>query len=126
VVAAAISVAQAETDASPLPTSAQSWARVVYRFARDTGGLTLQRVIARSDGTTERLASTLSALLAQPGAVQPEQCDLLADRLLERRVRGVLAPDRALHLVRVLAGARDVLLDCCRGPPSRTGAPRWC
>jgi superfamily II DNA or RNA helicase len=111
VVAAAISVGQTGTDGSPLPAPAQSWARVVYRFARDSGGLSLERFIARSDGTTERLATTLSALLAQPGAVQPEQCDLLADRLLERRARGVLAPDKVEHLVRVLAGARDVLLD---------------
>jgi superfamily II DNA or RNA helicase len=111
VAAAAISLTQAETGDKPLPSAAQAWARVVYRFARQQGGLSLERLIARSDGTTLPLATTLTALLAQPGAVQPEQCDLLADRLLERRGRGVLLPDKLDSLLQVLVGARNVLLD---------------
>jgi superfamily II DNA or RNA helicase len=111
VAAAAIALGQAEDGDSALPSAAQTWARVVYRFARAKGGLTLERVIARSDGTTQPLTTTLSALLNQPGAVQPEQCDLQADRLLERRSRGVLLPEKLDALVRVLVGARNVLLD---------------
>jgi superfamily II DNA or RNA helicase len=86
----------------------------VYRFARAPGGLSLERAIARGGAgeTTETaLEGTLSSLLAQPGSVQPEQCDLLADRLLERRSRGVLLPEKLDALLKVLVGARDVLLD---------------
>src|SRR6185436_1943241 len=113
VAAAAISLGQ-EGESQPPAASTASWARVVYRFARGSGGLTLERAIARggSGETSETpLESTLSALLAQPGSVQPEQCDLLADRLLERRSRGVLAPEKLDALLRVLVGARNVLLD---------------
>jgi superfamily II DNA or RNA helicase len=113
VAAAAISLGQ-EGEAQPVPTSTASWARVVYRFARGPGGLSLERAIARGGAgeTSEtRLEGTLSSLLAQPGSVQPEQCDLLADRLLERRSRGVLSPEKLDALLKVLVGARNVLLD---------------
>jgi superfamily II DNA or RNA helicase len=116
VAAAAISLGQEGEGAAekPAPASTASWARVVYKFARAEGGLTLERVIARGGAgeTTETpLLTTLSALLAQPGSVQPEQCDLLADRLLERRTRGVLPPEKLEALLRVLVGAHNVLLD---------------
>jgi superfamily II DNA or RNA helicase len=111
VAAAVISLGQADGEAKPLPTAAQTWARVVYRFARGAGGLSVERFIARSDGSVTALTGTLSGLLNRPGSVQPEQHDLRADLLLERRGRGVLPPDKLDALVRVLVGARDVLLD---------------
>jgi superfamily II DNA or RNA helicase len=115
VAAAAISLGQdGDSGDKPAPATTASWARVVYRFARAQGGLTLERVIARGGAgeTTETpLATTLSALLAQPGSVQPEQCDLLADRLLERRNRAALPPEKLDALLRVLVGAHNVLLD---------------
>ena len=45
VAAAAISLEQSASEDKPPPTSTQSWARVVYRFARAQGGvgLTLER-----------------------------------------------------------------------------------
>jgi superfamily II DNA or RNA helicase len=114
VAAASISLVQSDGDEKPAPASTASWARVIYRFARAQGGITLARAIARGGAgeTTETpLESTLSSLLNQPGSVQPEQCDLLADRLLERRSRGVLAPEKVDALLKVLVGAREVLLD---------------
>ena len=114
VVAAAISVQQAESQAMPLPAVATRWSRVVYRFARAEGGLTLSRALAHADGSLTPLAAGLTALLADPAEkakLQLEQCDLIADRALERPVRGNVPPDRLEALLRILEPARDVTLD---------------
>lgn len=114
VVAAAISVQQAERQEAPLQAAASRWARVVYRFTRVDGGLQLERALVHADGREEPLEGTLSALLARPAqaaTLQVEQADLNADRLLERRTRGALPPERLEALLRVLEQARNVLLD---------------
>lgn len=114
VVAAAISVQQAERQEAPLQAAASRWARVVYRFTRVDGGLQLERALVHADGREEPLEGSLAALLARPAqaaSVQVEQADLNADRLLERRTRGALPPERLEALLRVLEQARNVLLD---------------
>ncbi|MET0403087.1 MAG: SNF2-related protein, partial [Cystobacter sp.] len=114
VVAAAISVQQAEKQDTPLEVAAARWSRVVYRFTRAEGGLALQREIAHADGTSEVLEDSLALLMAKPARaakLQVEQGDLLADRLLEKRVRGALPPERLEAVLKVLDQARNVLLD---------------
>ncbi len=113
VVAAAISVQQADKQETPLEAAASKWSRVVYRFTRVEGGLQLHRTLAHADGTEEPLES-LAALLANPAraaTMQVEQSDLNTDRLLERRTRGALPPERLDALLTALAPSRNVLLD---------------
>jgi superfamily II DNA or RNA helicase len=114
VVAAAISIQQAEKQDTPLEATANKWSRVVYRFSRASGGLELHRSLAHADGTEEPLEDNLASVLARPAQaakLQVEQSDLLADRLLERRTRGALPPERLEALLQVLQQARNVLLD---------------
>jgi superfamily II DNA or RNA helicase len=116
--ASAIALSQAEGDgtgeAKPVQTSADVWARVVYRFAQVEGGLTLRRFIVRADSSETLLDGTLSALLARPSearSLQIEQWDLQADRLLETGARATLPPTKLDALIRVLLGCRMVFLD---------------
>jgi superfamily II DNA or RNA helicase len=114
VVAAAISLQQAETQETPLVTTASRWSRVVYRFTRVPGGLELQRALAHADGKEEPLEGSLASLMAQPAqaaTLQMEQSDLVTDRLLERRTRGALSPEKLDALLTALQPARNVLLD---------------
>jgi superfamily II DNA or RNA helicase len=113
-VAAAIALQQAETAAAPLPAASARWSRVFYRFFRaEGGGLRLQRVLRKADGTEAPLES-VAALLARPAeaaALQVEQHDVLADRLLERPTRAALPSTRLEALLKVLQPSRTVLLD---------------
>jgi superfamily II DNA or RNA helicase len=117
--AAAIALGQAgqpsaDGGSPPLKTSTEAWARVAYRFGQAEAGLTLRRFIVRADGGEAELTSTLSALLARPAearALQVEQFDLQADRLLETSARGVLPPSKLDALLQVLVGCRTVFLD---------------
>jgi superfamily II DNA or RNA helicase len=116
--AAAIALGQAVGDGdgagAPVKSSAELWARVAYRFAQADAGLVLRRVILRADGTVTPLEGTLSALLSRPAearALQVEQCDLQADRLLETAARAILPPTKLDALIRVLVGCRMVFLD---------------
>ncbi|MGZ3460991.1 MAG: SWIM zinc finger family protein, partial [Archangium sp.] len=114
VVAAAIFVQQAEKQDIPLEAVPNRWSRVVYHFTRADGGLQLHRALAHPDGTEEPLEDSLASLVARPAkaaTMQVEQSDLLADRLLERRTRGALPPERLEALLQVLQQARNVLLD---------------
>ncbi|MHB8875019.1 MAG: SWIM zinc finger family protein, partial [Myxococcaceae bacterium] len=114
VVAAAISLQQAETGQASLPAAAARWSRVVYRFSRAEGGLALSRVLAQADGSEAPLDKGLAPLLANPvekAKLQLEQCDLLADRALERPFRGPFPPERLEGLLGILEPARNVLLD---------------
>ncbi|MBM7112115.1 DEAD/DEAH box helicase [Archangium primigenium] len=114
VVAAAIAVQQAEKQEAPMEVTATRWSRVVYRFSRVEGGLELHRHIAHADGTAEPLEESLALVLARPARaakLQVENADLLADRLLEKRTRGALPPERLEALLKVLEPARNVLLD---------------
>jgi superfamily II DNA or RNA helicase len=114
VAAAVIALGQGETEEKTTPTTTSVWGRVVYRLSRAEGGLTLRRSIVRADQGETPLEGTLSGLLSKPAlasSVQPEQHDLLADRLLESGARAVLPPTKLDALLRVLVGARNVLLD---------------
>ncbi|WP_163997123.1 DEAD/DEAH box helicase [Pyxidicoccus caerfyrddinensis] len=115
VVAAAISIQQAEKQETPLETAAARWSRVVYHFTRADGGLELRRALAHADGREEPLEGSLTSLVAQPAkaaTLQVENADLLADRILEaRRTRGTLAPETLEAILKVLENARNVLLD---------------
>jgi len=114
VVAAAISLQQAESQETPLQTTASRWSRVVHRFTRVPGGLELQRTLAHADGKEEPLEGNLASLIAQPAqaaTLQVEQADLVVDRLLERRTRGALSPEKLDALLKALEPARNVLLD---------------
>ena len=113
VVAATLSLQQAEKQDTPLEVTAAKWARVVYHFTRADGGLQLERALVHADGREEPLES-LTALLAKPAqaaTLQVEQSDILADRLLERRTRGALSPEKLDVLLRALEPSRNVLLD---------------
>ncbi|WP_426751190.1 SNF2-related protein [Myxococcus sp. Y35] len=115
VVAAAISIQQAEKQDTPMETAATRWARVVYHFTRVDGGLELRRSIVQVDGTETPLEGSLTSLMARPAEaakLQVENADLLADRILEqRRTRGMLAPETLEAVLKVLESARNVLLD---------------
>ena len=106
--------AEEGSEAAAEAPATSSWGRVVYRFSRADAGLKLRRFIAAGDGPETPLPGTLSALLSQPGkagTVQPEQYDLKADLLLEAGAGGVLPPSKLDALLKVLVGARTVLLD---------------
>jgi superfamily II DNA or RNA helicase len=118
--AAAIALGQAQADgdgagAGPaVKSSAEVWSRVAYRFRQVDEGLTVRRFVVRADGTETPLDGSLAALLARPGdarALQVEQCDLQADRLLESSARAVLPPSKLDALIQVLVGCRMVFLD---------------
>jgi len=114
VVAAAISLQQAESQEAPLQTTSSLWSRVVHRFTRVPGGLELHRTLAHADGKEEPLEGGLASLIAQPAqaaTLQVEQADLVVDRLLERRTRGALSPEKLDALLKALEPARNVLLD---------------
>jgi hypothetical protein len=114
VVAATLSIQQAEKADKPLEATTNRWSRVVYRFTRVEGGLQIHRALAHADGTEEPLEEGLAAVLAKPvqaAKLQVEQSDLNADRLLENRRRGALPPERLESLLRALESARNVLLD---------------
>ncbi len=114
VAAAAIALGQGETTPEAAPPTTRVWGRLVYRFSRAEEGLRVARAIVTGDGTECPLEGTLASVLARgadQAPLQPEQHDLLADRLLERGGRAVLAADKLDALLRVLVGARDVTLD---------------
>ena len=114
VVAATLSIQQAEKQDKPLEVAANRWSRVVYRFTRSEGGLQVHRALVHADGKEEPLEEGLAAVLAKPAlaaTVQLEQSDMNADRLLEKRTRGALPPERLESLLRALESARNVLLD---------------
>lgn len=113
VVAAALSLQQADKQEVPLAAVAEKWARVVYKFSRVPGGLALQRVLVQADGTEAPLDSLMS-LLAKPAVaatLKVDDCDLTADRFLEKPRRGPMAPERLDALLRILEPSRNVLLD---------------
>ncbi|HEY2729268.1 MAG TPA: DEAD/DEAH box helicase [Polyangia bacterium] len=126
VAAAAISLVQpaddgaeaARAEGSPVEqlaprAAARVWGRIIYRLARDEGGLRVTRAVV-SDGKETPLASTLSALLSRPAdaaTVSPEEVDLRADQLLGPGSRAALPVTKLDALLRMLAGCDRVLLD---------------
>ncbi len=114
VVAATIFIQQAEKQETPLETTASQWSRVVHRFTRVSGGLELHRALVHADGKEEPLEGSLLSIMANPvkaRTMQVEQADLNVDRLLERRTRGALPPEKLDALLKALEEARNVLLD---------------
>jgi superfamily II DNA or RNA helicase len=114
VIAAAISLGQVSKDPEAAPRLENRWTRVVYRFERAQGGLTLSRGLVDAAGVERPLEGTLRALVARPAEVaqvQVEQVDLAVDPLLERLPKGALTSDRLEALLKLLEGARNVLLD---------------
>jgi superfamily II DNA or RNA helicase len=110
VVAAAITLAQGGDAVATVETA---WTRLVYRFTKVDGGLTLTRELLHADGRREPLPASLQSMMAdgQLGTLQVEQGDLLADRLLERPWRGALPPERLDGLFGLLESARNILLE---------------
>jgi len=110
VVAAAITLS---TQGDNVATTAQAWTRLVYRFTRVEGGLTVARELLHADGRREPLPGSLQSMMAngQVGALQVENGDLLADRVLERPWRGALPPERLDGLLGLLESAKNILLD---------------
>ncbi len=110
VVAAAITLQQG---GERVATTAQTWTRLVYRFTRLDGGLTVTRELLHADGQVEPLPGSLQSMLAtgQTGKLQVENGDLLADRILERPWRGALPPERLEGLLGLLEHSKNILLE---------------
>ena len=110
VVAAAITLS---TQGENVATTAQAWTRLVYRFTKVDGGLTVTRELLHADGRREPLPASLQSMMAngQMGTLQVENGDLLADRVLERPWRGALPPERLDGLLGLLESAKNILLD---------------
>jgi superfamily II DNA or RNA helicase len=110
VVAAAITLS---TQGENVVTTAQAWTRLVYRFTKVEGGLTVTRELLHADGRREPLSASLQSMLAngQLRTLQVENGDLLADRVLERPWRGALPAERLDALLGLLENARNVLID---------------
>ncbi len=114
VVAAGITLHQAQAQGTAVVTAEKRWSRVVYRFSRVEGGLQVRRAIVDAAGAEAPLDSSLAVLLMNPAErarLQVEQHDLAADRLLDRVVRGSLPSDRLESILTALEAARTVLLD---------------
>lgn len=112
VVAAALSLSRSrEGGTNNMPVSQASGGRVLYRFRREDGGLALERVLVKGDGTEELLTVTLAAYMSSGGKVSPEQADLNVDRILGARTRGALPTDRLGNVLTVLADHPRVELD---------------
>ncbi len=114
VVAAAITLQQAQTHGTGVVSAEKKWSRVVYRFSRIDSGLAVRRAIAHADGTEVALETSLAVLLMNPAdkaKLQIEQHDLAADRLLDRAVRAGVPFDRLSSILTALEPARTVLLD---------------
>lgn len=112
-VAAAITLKEAAESGVALASVETRFARVVYRVVRVENGLQVQRAVVTPDGVETPLDS-LAAVLANPSMakqLQVEQHDLQADRLLEKKTRLALPPERAEALLGVLQPCRTVLLD---------------
>ncbi len=108
---------EAPSAAPPTPAlaSANTYARVGYRFTRAPDGLKLARVLVGPDGGEAPLEGSLGTLVADPSRaarVQIEDRDLTADRLLGTGApRAALSPGKLDGLMHILAGAPGLTLD---------------
>ncbi|MBE2250678.1 MAG: DEAD/DEAH box helicase [Myxococcus sp.] len=112
-VAAAITLKEAAESGQHLASVESRYARVVYRVLRVESGVQVHRAVVTPEGAETPLDS-LAAALANPVTakqLQVEQHDLQADRLLEKKTRLALAPERLDAVVAVLQPCRTVLLD---------------
>lgn len=121
VAAAVIAVRKARADGEELPRGRSHEAKLVYRFSRYRGELSLERVLIKQDETELTLQTTLASALATKSAgvdLSPSQEDLQVDRVLAQRISGPLPPELAVSIVKLLAAARNVELD---GRPVQVG-----
>ena len=112
-VAAALTLKEAAESGKTMASVETRYARVVYRVVRVEAGVQVQRALVKPDGTEVPLDS-LAQALADPSLarqLQVEQHDLAADRLLEKKTRLALAPERVEALMTLLTPSRTVLLD---------------
>ena len=99
-------------------------ARLVYRFARASGGLTLSRFVAREGAADEPIRGSLASLLGKPGpaaALVPTHDDFTVDRVVASWPRPPLVGGREAELLAALASSRAVELD---GKPVRASGER--
>ncbi len=110
VIAAAIALTQGGERPA---TTAQTWTRLVYRFSKVEQGLTVRRELLHADGCVEKLETSLQSLVAagKARALQLENGDLLADRVLEKPWRGALPADRLDGLLGLLSSSKQILLE---------------
>jgi superfamily II DNA or RNA helicase len=112
-VAAALTLKEAAETGKALTAVEARYARVVYRVVRVEAGVQVQRALVTPDGAEGPLES-LAQALADPAVarrLKVEQHDLAADRLLEKKTRLALPPERVEALMTALAPSRAVLLD---------------
>ena len=113
VAAAVIAWRRAREAGDSLPRVEGASARIGYRLARTTGGLTLDRVLVR-DGRDEPLRTTLAAWAAGRGdGVAPlaSAADLAVERLIDPRRTGAPPRPSMQRLLAALVGCEDVSLD---------------
>lgn len=110
VVAAAIALAQGGANVA---TTAETWSRLVYRFTKVGVGLTVARELIHPGGKVEPLPGSLQSMIAngQASKLQPDNGDLLADRILERPFRGALPAQSLDALLGLLEQSRNILLE---------------
>jgi len=109
VVAGVLSAVKADKVGTAVPDeAARGLATIRYLMTPDRGGVKVERVLVRGD-RTEPLAGSLLSLLAagKAGAIATTDADVTADPLLTARI-GPLDGERLVHLLTVLADARDV------------------
>ncbi len=114
VAAAVIAVRKANADGHALPSAGDHSARLVYRFSRHRGELSLERVLVKPDGSEQPLEVTLSSAVATKSAgleITPSQQDINVDRVLGQRVSGPVPRDHCASIIKLLASAKNVELD---------------
>lgn len=108
-VAAAITLAQG---GDAVPTAAQTWTRLVYRFARAEGGLALTRELLHADGRREVLTTGLKSMVARGASeLQVESGDLVVDALLAQQQRRTIPSATLQRVLGALDKAPNVLVD---------------
>ncbi len=121
VAAAVIAVRKARASGEVLPKGRSHDAKMVYRFSRFRGELSLERVIIKQDQSETPLDKTLASAVATKNMgveLTPSQSDLLVDRVLAQRIRGPLPPEQCVSIIKLLASAQNVELD---GQPMQVG-----
>ncbi|HYD48630.1 MAG TPA: SNF2-related protein, partial [Terriglobales bacterium] len=113
VAAAVIALQHAEQEGRSLVSGAQAMGRLVYRFARAPGGLTLMRVVVA--GSEEHAFATRLKIVVdnRPGGISlaPTQRDWTIDGLLEAPYGGTVAPGLLARLFVALEDSSAAELD---------------
>ncbi|MGH7805080.1 MAG: hypothetical protein ACREQJ_12080, partial [Candidatus Binatia bacterium] len=108
-----IAVRQARIDGKRLPTATAAQGRIGYRFLRQGGALAFERAVVAGDRETP-LSTTLVAVakgrVDGPSFVATP-ADLMAERALGSRMRGVLTRESLAALFEAIGEGADVRLD---------------